>query len=536
MKTIFGIIFILMALNITKSQVSQEWIAEYAAENNTPIRNAIDCNGNLIVAGYSKTTNYDFVVFKYSPAGHLIWSKRYDGPGNSHDYLRAMVIDDSGNVYVCGASYGGVATRYDWATIKYAAKDGKEMWVRRFDWRSNSDEPFGMCLDIDKNVYVVGFGPINNLTKEMITAKYSPNGDSIWTIPYRFNTLLSDWGYSICVDSSLNVYSLGYTWREGIMVGNAITIIKYDKDGTVLWIRNHPTNDGDFLRPIFSKLDAENNLVVVGNFWDYSFVTIKYSTEGRFLWGKRFGGGGTDRANSLFVDDNCNIMITGSHNSSTASDYLILKYSPEGDSLLCKYINGIKDQSLMDIANDALMDRFGNIYVTGFSENTSFRTDFLTAKLSPSGSIIWQLRYKDPPAPLPWLNLAYCISLDSSYNVYVSGYANGISTSLLTTIKYSQLTGASNVIEPVVPDMQLYNFPNPFNPVTIISYAIPKSAHVKITVYNSLGTKVRELVNEFLSAGDHEIQFDGKELPSGVYFCVLESSSRMLTRRILLVK
>jgi hypothetical protein len=133
-------------------------------------------------------------------------------------------------------------------------------------------------------------------------------------------------------------------------------------------------------------------------------------------------------------------------------------------------------------------------------------------------------------------NLAYCISLDSTYNVYVSGFANGGNTSLLTTLKYSQLTGASNVFEPVVLDMQLNNFPNPFNPVTTISYAIPQDGKLKITVYNSLGAKERELVNEYLSAGNYEIQFDGKNLPSGAYYCILESRSRMLTRRILLVK
>ena len=72
--------------------------------------------------------------------------------------------------------------------------------------------------------------------------------------------------------------------------------------------------------------------------------------------------------------------------------------------------------------------------------------------------------------------------------------------------------------------------------ITTISYAIPQDGKVKITVYNSLGAKERELVNEFLSAGNYEIQFDGKNLPSGAYYCILESNNRMLTRIILLVK
>lgn len=536
--------FILMAFDISTSQFSQEWVVEYTGAttgSNRPIKSAIDCNGNLIVAGYSHAINFDFVVIKYSPSGSIIWSNRYDGPGNSHDYVTDMAIDDSGNVYVCGKSWGGVTTKYDWATIKYAAKDGKAMWVRRFNWRTNlSDEPFGINLDIDKNVYVVGMAAVNDLGKEMITAKYSQNGDSVWTIPYRFNTIKNDWGYSICVDSSLNVYSLGYTWREGYLAGNDITIVKYDKVGSVIWTRNHPTNDGDYLRPILSKLDAANNLVVVGNYsiQSYDFVTIKYSAQGNLLWTRVFDQGGIDRANSLYVDDNCNILIAGynyNQQFTWGGDYLILKYSPEGDTVLTTFINGQTEYSV-DEAYDALMDRFGNIYVTGRSENTSYRPDFLTLKLSPSGSIIWQVRYKDPPAPLPWINIAYCISLDSSYNVYVAGIASGDTTGPLVAIKYSQITGMSNNTRTIILELQIDNFPNPFNPVTTLSYAIPQSAHVKITVYNSLGAKVRELVNEELRAGKYEVQFVGNELPSGAYYCVLASSGRMLTRRILLVK
>jgi hypothetical protein len=530
-----------MALNITKSQVSQEWVVEYTGAttgSNKPIKSAIDCNGNFVVAGNSQAINYDFVVIKYSPSGSIIWSKRYDGPGTNNDYLTGMVLDDSGNVYVCGKSWG-VTTRYDWATIKYAAEDGREMWVRRFNWRTNlSDEPFGMCLDIDKNVYVVGMAAVNNLGKEMITAKYSPNGDSVWTIPYRFNTIQNDWGYSVCVDSSLNVYSLGYTLREGYLAGNDITILKYDRDGNVMWIRKHPTNDGNYLIPILSQFDAANNLVIVGNYsiQNYDFVTIKYSPEGKLLWTRIFDQGGTDRANSLYLDESCNILIAGyNYNTLRGGDYMILKYSPEGDTLLLKYINGQNEQAY-DEAYSALMDKFGNIYVTGNSENTSSRPDFYTLKLSPSGNIIWQVRYKDPPAPLPWINIAYCISLDSSYNVYVAGITSGNMTGPLVSTKYSQITGVSINPETIILEMQIDNFPNPFNPVTTISYAIPQDGKVKITVYNSLGAKERELVNEYLSAGNYEIQFDGKNLPSGAYYCILESSSRMLTRRILLVK
>lgn len=61
------------------------------------------------------------------------------------------------------------------------------------------------------------------------------------------------------------------------------------------------------------------------------------------------------------------------------------------------------------------------------------------------------------------------------------------------------------------------NFPNPFNPSTKITYAIPEGAIVQIKIYDILGTEVADLVNETKPAGYYEITFNTSELSSGVY-------------------
>ena len=78
--------------------------------------------------------------------------------------------------------------------------------------------------------------------------------------------------------------------------------------------------------------------------------------------------------------------------------------------------------------------------------------------------------------------------------------------------------------------------PNPFNPTTTIRYGIPHRAHVLLTVYNTLGQKVAELVNGDIEAGNHEIRFDGSNLASGIYFYRLQAGSFVQTRKLLLVK
>jgi len=80
------------------------------------------------------------------------------------------------------------------------------------------------------------------------------------------------------------------------------------------------------------------------------------------------------------------------------------------------------------------------------------------------------------------------------------------------------------------------NYPNPFNPSTKIEYTLPKPEHVTITVYNTLGQKIETLVNKPMPIGKHQAQFNGQNLPSGVYFYRLEAGEYVQTRKMLLVK
>ncbi|MEX0845489.1 MAG: T9SS type A sorting domain-containing protein, partial [Balneolaceae bacterium] len=81
------------------------------------------------------------------------------------------------------------------------------------------------------------------------------------------------------------------------------------------------------------------------------------------------------------------------------------------------------------------------------------------------------------------------------------------------------------------------NYPNPFNPQTIIQYQLPEAMAVKLTVYNFLGQNVHSLLNgEMQTSGAHRVVFDAENLPSGTYFYRLETEAGSVTGKMTLIK
>jgi len=80
------------------------------------------------------------------------------------------------------------------------------------------------------------------------------------------------------------------------------------------------------------------------------------------------------------------------------------------------------------------------------------------------------------------------------------------------------------------------NYPNPFNPTTQISYQIPENSFVNLVVYNALGQKVAELVNQNQSVGQYSVKFDASNLPSGIYIYKLQTDNFSDVKKMLLTK
>lgn len=439
-KLLLTFIFILfLILPLFAEVVDTAWVRRY----DNPLNGddhayaiAVDDTGNVYVTGQSYgITGYDCATVKYDQQGNKLWVKRYNGTGNSYDVANAIAVDVSGNVYVTGYSYGS-GTYADYAIIKYDS-NGNQLWVQVYNGLGNSyDEARAIALDKLGNVYVTGKSHGSGTGYDYVTIKYYPDGDTAWTRRYNGPGNDIDCPRGIAVDNSGNVYVTGYSYDSGTSLDYAT--IKYDLQGNQLWVQRYdgPGNGDDVAYAI--ALDNSGNVYVsgygvgTGTYEDY--ITIKYDPQGNQVWVKIYNGpsNGWDYALAMALDNPGNVYVTGYRYE---GDYTTIKYDPQGNELWVKAYDG--PGNFTDIAHAIAVDKFGNIYVTGKSYGDGTSEDYATIKYNPQGNQIWVQRYNGPGN---FYDEAWAIAVDNSGNVYVTGESEGTGTSYdFATIKYVQL-------------------------------------------------------------------------------------------------
>jgi len=113
---------------------------------------------------------------------------------------------------------------------------------------------------------------------------------------------------------------------------------------------------------------------------------------------------------------------------------------------------------------------------------------------------------------------------EGSYSNEATAYVPDINTSVQTK---NELPKKFNLEQ---------NYPNPFNPTTTIKYQIPDLSFVSLKIYDVLGNEIATLINKEKTAGNYQVEFDGANLPSGIYFYRLRAGGFVETKKMLLLK
>lgn len=425
--------------------VDTAWVRRYNGPGNSgdwAYAVAVDDSGSVCVTGESfggYTTFNDYATIKYHPDGDTAWVRRYNGPGSARDVARAIAVDESGSVYVTGESWGG-ATGSDYATIKYRP-DGDVVWVRRYSRVGNYDDgACAMTLDDVGNVYVAGYSFGSSANSDFATVKYDANGDTMWARIYDGPAGSYDSPAAIAVDASGNVHVTGQSLGTGTFDDYAT--VKYDPNGDTAWVRRFdgPANGDDIARALV--LDDSGNVYVTGESegdgTGLDCTTVRYYSSGDTAWVRTYSGAGNgdDCGYAITLDDSGNVYVTGfAYGSGSTYDYLIIKYYPDGDTAWVRTYNGPGYDT--DISSALGSDHCNSVYVTGRSQADGTGYDYATVKYDAEGDELWTRRYDGPGGEYDY---AYALAIDARFNVYVAGGSMGSGTvEEYATVKYIQI-------------------------------------------------------------------------------------------------
>jgi hypothetical protein len=267
-----------------------------------------------------------------------------------------------------------------------------------------------------------------------------------------------------------------------------------------------------------------------------TIVTYKYNSAGVQQWMQTYNSGMQNYSSSIGLDSAGNVYVGGSSTvSPDAGGYLVVKYNNSGVQQWASAYN--RSGNFYDRLVAMVVDKAGNSYTTGYSQTgTDIGTaDYATVKYNSAGVKQWEIVYN---GPVDSTDIPTAIILKNS-DVLVTGYSVGPThTYDFLTIKYAQtITGKSNPSSNAPVEFSLsQNYPNPFNPKTIISYQLPVSNHVKLTIYDVMGREAAVLVNHKQNAGSYEVEWDGENFASGVYYYMLTAGDFKDTKRMVLVK
>jgi len=538
-----------------------------------------------------------FALCAFAQAPDWLWAESAGGSGL--DSGRVIAIDDNGNSYVTGgfwdtATFGSYSLNSSGLWDIFVAKmdaNGNWLWATKAGG-SNYDYGFAIATDDNGNSYITGrfantaiFGSYSLTSSgnnDIFVAKMDVNGNWLWAT--KASGSESEGGYGIAIDDSGNSYVTGMFESTVTFGSNSLTssgsddifVAKMDATGNWLWATQAGGSNYDYGFAI--TIDDSGNSYVTGmfestvTFGSYSLnssglgdiFVAKMDTTGNWLWATQAGGGLDDYCGRIAMDDNGNSYVTGSFydtatfgsyslTSSGEGDIFVAKIDAIGNWLWVTQAGGVES----DGGNAIAIDDNGNSYVSGsFNDTATFGSYSLTssgsvinifvAKMDSNGIWLWATQ-----AGGSNYGSGLGIAIDDNSNCYVTGYFAGTtifgSYSLTSSgnwdIFVAKLGNNTSVENEMIPTkMELSNYPNPFNPTTIIEFSIQNNSNIELSIHNIKGQKIKSLLSDQMSVGEHSIVWNGedasgKKVSSGVYLYKLKVNGKTeAVKKCLLLK
>jgi uncharacterized delta-60 repeat protein len=219
----------------------------------------------------------DILVGRFGPTGETLWTAVYGGPGNWNDDPTDIAVDSSGRIYVAGWAQG--PSNVDAVLLCYAP-DGTQEWSALYNGTGNGDDSWSALVIGSGRIYVVGTSTGVGTRADILTACYTPDGDTLWTARYDGPASHTDGGSDIELDAQGNVYVTGWSSNAAQTNREDYCTIRYNHAGEIVWVMRYNGPAGAEDKPYRIGLDAQRNVYVTGESrgagTQTDFCTIKY--------------------------------------------------------------------------------------------------------------------------------------------------------------------------------------------------------------------------------------------------------------------
>ncbi|MDH3216059.1 MAG: T9SS type A sorting domain-containing protein [Candidatus Krumholzibacteria bacterium] len=529
--------------------------------------------------GQSRSGGYDAVIRMYNHDGTVEWTRQFGSPHDDEAY--AIAVHESG-VYVAGwangtlpgsssGRYGAFVSRFDPA--------GNVIWIQQFG-ASSVDRAHAVAVD-GSGVYVTGYvsgtldGQVRLGGKDAYIRKYDLGGTPMWT--RQFGTPGTDAGLGVAVDAS-GVYIVGKT--SAALPGQLHSgdsdgfICKYDVDGNESWTRQFGSAGAE--EAFAAAVDA-SGVYVAGRTSDVlsgeeaagtgdAFV-VKFDPEGNEMWARQFGSSSRDDATTVSCDAS-GAFVAG------FTDGTLPEQTTAGltDAFVARL--GAPEEeppaiaaAMIDVLPGSCPSRFNvtwrNHMSNGHGKNGKLPValvgseDFDVSQVDPATLLLqgvapirWAL--EDAVTPMTTDGECACTTDGADgfqdlvlkfYRIEIADALGSISDREMTglTLTGQMMDGtpfeAYDCVEIMNNNVVLGTpVPNPFNPVTQISFVLQHEMNVVLSVYDVSGRLVDRIAEGRHAAGEHSFPWDADGFASGTYFFRLRAGSTVETRSVILLK
>jgi hypothetical protein len=275
----------------------------------SPAHVVLDAGGNIyLVASDFRNGDFDYLAAKYSPQGDLLWSRFYNGPGNTTDVALAGAVDAGGNLCITGTSAGGTQ---NYASLSYSPS-GDVRWTKRYAGPGIRDEATAIAFDAASNAYVTGLSLGSGGTWDFATLSYDVNGQERWIQRYTGGSNGIGGPTGIAVTGN-RVLLTGSVDTDDSRTGK---LLCYGQDGTALWGRAI-FNTATGLATDSSGAAYVTGAALYDTDWAlFETGVAKYLADGTQAWTKRWRAAGDgmysdDRPAALGLDTTGGVYVTG---------------------------------------------------------------------------------------------------------------------------------------------------------------------------------------------------------------------------------